>query len=270
LLSVLAAIGLTSILILTVLQVGKMVNAQSRRAMNIDDVENIAAQVTNILADPNNCFGIYGGETIDITNIGSAATKQLEVASKAPFAGGDPMNTLESGHMKVTSLGLILKSKVSGTAPLYQGDAVVAIDDPSDPGRFKAKRLALSLQFNSSNALVGCAALLSAAQLSAGAGAGGGVHVTSTGTAIPWGVCPDGQVMIGMTAKGVVCAGSAATSTGKGCTGDNCIASDGGNCYGDNCVANTGIFCDGDNCKACGAGATCTGANCCGGPGCGC
>lgn len=262
------AIGLLSIVAMTTLHLVKLINSQARYIANLEDVNNVSKQVASILAIPQNCVSVFGGAALDRTNIGAAATPQLNFGANVPYAGGDPMTDITSGRIRLINLGLIIRRSLAGAGTTwYQGDAVVTAEDPTDPGGFAARKVAINFQLDGTDNVVSCAA----SGITIGGGAGAGIINSTTG--LPYGQCGPGQVMVGLSAKSVICSGGSNTTTGTGCTGDMCVAIDGGPCFGDMCKTN-GYLCKGDMCIACGnhssgsGTATCTGDMCCAGPTC--
>jgi Tfp pilus assembly major pilin PilA len=269
LISVLVALGLVGIVTMTTLHLVKMINTQARYVANFEDMMNVTKEVTSILAVPQSCLNVFGSTAVDKTNIGPSATTQLEVSTAIPDPTNNPtlkMGDISSGKIKVISMGLVLKRILPGAGTAwYQGEAVVQADDPADPGNFRSRRIPVNFQLNAANTVVSCAA--------AGVTIGGAGGISSS-SGLPYGQCGPGQVVIGISTNGVICTGGAQTTSGKGCTGDLCIATDGGPCYGPFCKTN-GALCQGDGCIACGTDpgaaatpATCTGALCCAGPTC--
>ncbi len=268
LVSVLVSLGLISIVTMTTLHLVRVMTSQSRYMANIEDLSNVSKQVSSILSVPANCVSLFGGEIVDISNRGTSATVQLDVSGKVPYAGADPMSSVSSGRIHLLKMGLLLKRSLAGAGTTwYQGDAVIQADDPNENSSFAARKVPVNFQFDSSGNVIACAT----AGLSITAGGGG----STTSTGLAYGQCGPGQVMIGITANGVICSGGAQTATGTGCTGNACNAIDGGPCYGDACKTN-GSTCSGDACTACGTHAssigitaTCLGNACCAGPTCG-
>jgi hypothetical protein len=257
--STLVAIALIGILIMTVLQLGNMISKQTRQAANLEDLNNLSRQVASILSVPENCRNLYGGERVNLANMGSNASHQLEVVGRKPYSTAGPMAEITSGRMKLKSLGIILRRSLSGTGqPWYQADALIQSKDMTDLAamEYAPRRVALNVQIDPANKIVNCAGIGSTI-----------IQVTSTSSSLPFGKCGPGQVMVGFDDNGILCAGGAQTVTGTGCTGNACKSPDTGSCYGMNCVT-PGNFCDGMNCTACGSAATCKGMNCCTGPTC--
>lgn len=233
------AVGLISILLMSVLSLGQMINTQSRRAADLEDLNNVTKQVASLLADQANCLNLYGGTPVTVTNIGSGSTPQLEVSAKEPYTSAGPMTGVSSGRIQLYSLKMQLKRKLSGVGgSWYQGDAMVYADDSPTSGNFAPRKVPVNFQIDGTGNVVACAAA--------------GLSITSAASnGLAFGQCGNGQVMVGMDATGVICKGGGQTSSGKGCTGDHCVTSDGGPCYGPSCMTN-GWECTGDSCTACG------------------
>ncbi len=240
LVSVMVAAGILGILTITILQLAKMISTQSRRATDIEDVLNVTKQVEAILSNSQYCLEVYKGLPLNMTNMGSSATSQLNVSSRSPFAGAPPMSDIASGRIKLLDLGIAIRRDLtSAGAPWYLGEATVHADDPSDPGNFAPRRIALNFTVNAANEVSACATVnQSYTELR--------TVISNSSTGLAYGMCGPGQVMVGIASDGIKCQGGSGTASGVGCTGDSCTATDGGTCYGNNCVTN-GSSCTGNN-----------------------
>ncbi len=90
-------------------------------------------------------------------------------------------------------------------------------------------------------------------------GGGGGGDGSPSGNIV--GMCPDGSIVTGITANGVVCKAISASINpvdtpvytpshpGPGCIGNQCVTHDYGPCNGDQCITN-GQACTGNQCCA--------------------